>query len=99
MGTDPERYAETVQKQVEARLAAGGPPRHITVLGASKGAVIAMLASTRIRNREVNFVLMSNCNDWVREHFRIDLYGNVLSIYDNNDEFGTTCGPIFARSK
>jgi hypothetical protein len=58
-----------------------------------------MLASTSIRNRDVNFVLMSNCNDWVQEHFRIDLYGNVLSIYDKNDEFGTTCGPIFAQSK
>jgi hypothetical protein len=97
-GTDPERYAEFVQKQVQALLAARVPPRHITVLGASKGAVIAMLASTRIRNRDVNFVLMSNCNDWVREHFRIDLFGNVLSIYDKNDEFGGTCGPIFDRS-
>ena len=98
-GTDPERYARTVQGQVEALLAAGVPARHVTVLGASKGAVIAMLASTFIRNRDVNFVLMSNCNDWVREHFRVDLYGNVLSIYDKNDEFGTSCGPIFAQSR
>jgi hypothetical protein len=97
-GTDPERYAQTVKGQVEALLSAGVPARHITVLGASKGALIAMLASTATRNRDVNFVLMSNCNDWVREHFRIDLYGNVLSIYDRNDEFGTTCGPIFAHS-
>jgi hypothetical protein len=97
-GTDPEQYAETVEAQVEALLAAGVPARHITVLGASKGAVIAMLASTSIRNRDVNFILMSNCNDFVRQRYRIDLYGSILSIYDKNDEFGTTCRPIFDES-
>lgn len=98
-GTDPERYARVVRDQVAALLQAGVPPRNITVVGASKGSLIAMLASTLLRNRDVNYVLMSNCNDRVREHFRIDLSGNVLSLYDMKDEYGGTCRDIFAQSK
>jgi hypothetical protein len=98
-GTDPEQYARIVQGQAASLLADGVPPQNITVVGASKGAVIAMLASTLLRNRDMNFVLMSNCNDWVREHYEIDLYGNVLSLYDVKDAFGGTCGPIFSQSK
>jgi hypothetical protein len=32
------------------------------------------------------------------ENFDIDLYGNVLSIYDVNDEFGHTCQKLFKAS-
>src|SRR6185369_14320994 len=98
-GTDPEQYARIVQGQAAGLLADGVPPQNITIVGASKGAVIAMLASTLLRNRDMNFVLMSNCNDWVREHYRIDLYGNVLSLYDVKGQFGCISGPIFSQSK
>ena len=74
------------------------PPSRITVLGASKGSVITMRVSTVLRNKDVNFVIMSNCNDWVGKNFQIDLYGNVLSIYDVNDEFGQTCQKFFNKA-
>ena len=57
-----------------------------------------MRVSTLLRNRDVNFVIMSNCNDWVDQNFQIDLYGNVLSIYDVNDEFGQTCQKFFDKA-
>ena len=41
------------------------PADHITVIGASKGAVIAMLVSTLVDNPRVRYVVMSNCNEWV----------------------------------
>jgi len=94
-GTDPKQYASHTADQIQGLLRTGVPPRRITVVGASKGAVIAMLTSTALRNRDVNFVIMSNCNDWVAENFQIDLHGNVLSIYDVNDEFGATCQRFF----
>ncbi|HYP26571.1 MAG TPA: alpha/beta hydrolase [Blastocatellia bacterium] len=96
--TDVKQYASRTAAQIQELLNAGVPPRLITVVGASKGSVIAMLTSTLLRNRDVNFVLMSNCNDWVARNFDIDLYGNVLSIYDVNDEFGQTCRKIFDGS-
>ncbi|WP_204150108.1 hypothetical protein [Leptolyngbya sp. CCY15150] len=57
-----------------------------------------MLTSTQLRDRDVNFVLISNGNDWVEDNFAIDLYGRVLSIYDVNDEIGQTCDSLFAKA-
>lgn len=97
-GTDPKEYARKVAGQIQTLIQKNVPPRHITVVGASKGAVITMLVSTALRNREVNFVTMSNCNDWVMQNFDVDLYGNVLSVYDYKDEFGQTCRKFFDRA-
>ena len=96
--TDVRQYAEKTVGEISGLLKVGVPPGHITVVGASKGSVIAMLVSTLLGNREVNFVLMSNCNDWVDRNFKIDLHGNVLSIYDVNDEFGRTCRIFFEKA-
>jgi hypothetical protein len=97
-GTDAKEYAQNVVAQIDRLLEAGVPPNHITVVGASKGAVIAMIASTALKNRDVNFVIMANCNDWLMRTHDIDLHGNVLSIYDVNDEFGRTCQPVFDKA-
>jgi peptidoglycan-N-acetylglucosamine deacetylase len=97
-GTDVGQYAAKVADQVRALLKAGVPARSITVVGASKGSVIAMLASTRLREKNVNFVLMGNCNDSILENHKIDLWGNILSIYDSSDEFGQTCKKFFEKA-
>ena len=96
--TAPEPYAAKLVGQINALLKAGVPPKKITILGASKGAVIAMLTSSRLKNKDVNFVIMSNCNDWVDRNFNIDLHGNILSIYDVNDEFGQSCQKFFDKA-
>ncbi|HEY9817713.1 MAG TPA: hypothetical protein V6D20_18195 [Candidatus Obscuribacterales bacterium] len=57
-----------------------------------------MLTSTQLRDRDVNFVLISNGSDWVEDHFAIDLYGRVLSICDVNDEISQTCDSLFAKA-
>jgi len=97
--TDPDAYADKVAKQIEDLLAKGVPARRITVIGASKGAVITMLVSTKVRSPEVGYVILANCNDWVRENHPIDLHGEVLSIYEASDDVGGTCEPIFQQSK
>jgi hypothetical protein len=89
-GTEIEAYATKVINQINALLKAGVAPRNITVVGASKGSVIAMVVSMRLKNREVNFVLMGNCNDGTLEQRQIDLWGNVLSIFDASDDIGGT---------
>lgn len=93
--TNPKEYAAKVVEQIKKLIEARVPPSHITVVGASKGSLITMLASTLLQHQEVNFVLMSNCNDWVLENYEIDLHGNVLSIYDFKDTFGQTCRKFF----
>ena len=96
--TNPVEYSRKVVKQIKTLLNVGVPADRITVVGASKGSVIAMLTSTALKNRDVNFVRMANCNDWVAKNFEINLHGNVLSIYDMNDEFGRTCEPFFDKA-
>jgi hypothetical protein len=74
-----------VAGQVRQLLKEGVPPEHITVVGASQGSWIAMLASTYLANRKVNFVLIAACS--ADEGFlkTVDLHGNVLSIYEKSD--------------
>lgn len=98
-GTEIEAYATKVINQINALLKAGVAPRNITAVGASKGSVIAMVVSMRLKNREVNFVLMGNCNDGTLEQRQIDLWGNVLSIFDASDDIGGTCQKFFEKAK
>ncbi len=59
--TDVEQYGKKVAGQVRQLLEAKVPPEHITVVGASQGSWMAMLASTYLKNRNLNFVLIGAC--------------------------------------
>ena len=92
--TDVEKYAEKVAEQVRQLLKDGVSPENITVVGASRGAFITMLASTYIKNKNVNFVIIAGCS--VSKEFLnlANLYGNVLSIYEKSDTTGS-CKAVF----
>ena len=94
-GADVKVYAHRVAEEVRGLLRAGVKPSHVTVVGASKGAVIAMLASSELQEPNVRYVLLGDCNDWVFEHYDIRLSGRVLSIYETGDEYGQTCKRFF----
>ena len=85
--TDIERYGRRVAEQVEKLLAAGVSPKRITIVGASQGSWIAMLASTYLKNRKLNFVIIAGCNKSIFP--KVSLYGKVLSIYEKSDGTGT----------
>ena len=100
--TNPEEYARKVTDQVNILLDAGVPPENITVVGASKGAGITIYVSNMLRNKDINYVLLAICHpDQVRFFIQegISLEGNVLSIYDSNDQFAGTCQELFTYSK
>ena len=96
--TDPSIYADTVVADVRRRIAAGVPPSHIAIVGASKGAVIASLVSSRLREPGVRYVLLANCNDWLIRTHDPHLSGDVLSIYEASDAVAGTCRPLVKRS-
>ena len=96
--TDPSAYADKVAADIRRRLAAGVPPSHITVAGASKGSVIASLVSTRLQHRGVRYVLLAICNDWLIRTWRPRLSGDVLSIYEASDDVGQSCRKLVRRS-
>ena len=89
VGTDVEQYAGKVADQVRQLLKAGVPPRNITVVGASQGSFIAMLASTYLKERDVKFVFIAGCAADARFLEMVDLHGNVLSIYERTDGAGS----------
>ncbi len=97
--TDVEEYALKVKKQVDSLLQKGIAAVNITVIGASKGAVIAMLTSSLLKNKDVNFVFIAGCNE---DNFSrlppIEFCGNILSVYEKTDGIGKSCTPVKNRS-
>jgi hypothetical protein len=100
--TDGIVYARKIAGQVTTLLDAGVPAKNITVVGASKGAGIAVYISHFLENKEVNFVIMAICHPDEVETLKqgqIFLYGDVLSIYDATDQFAGSCQELFSFSE
>lgn len=95
--TDPEAYADSVARQVRRLVASGVPGQNVTVVGASKGSVIAMLVSTQVAE-PIRYVLIANCNEYIFRRFPLQLHGEVLSIYEAGDSLGQSCRPLFDQS-
>ncbi len=97
--TDISTYADQVVKQVNELIEGGTSPSNITVLGASKGSMIAMVASTRLQRENVNFIFMAACNEWTATNLNLRPCGRILSIYEESDEIGRSCGKIVGTNE
>ena len=94
-----KEYAQKVKSQIDDLLKKGVDAKNITVVGASKGALIAMYVSTFLKNKDVNFVFLAACNDDNFESFPdINFYGNILSIYEKSDDIGESCVRFKSKS-
>ncbi len=91
-------YSQKVVSQVNRLLTAGVPANAITVVGFSKGGIIAIAVSSLLRNEDVGYVLQGACSDVVFEPAELRLTGRVLSIYESSDSVGVSCRPLFDRS-
>jgi hypothetical protein len=87
--------ADQVVTQVRRLLAAHVPAGHITVVGASMGASIALLAATRLQNPDVRFGILGAC---LPESVRslaaeqgIGPGGRLLAIREGSDELSNPC--------
>ena len=77
-------YATKVSKQIDSLLSLKVKPENITVIGASKGAIIASNISN-INKNPINYVLLAGNNDYQEEHNNWQFHGNVLCFYDATD--------------
>ena len=91
-----EDSAAHVETLVRGLLESGVPASSIVFVGASQGSIIAMLVSGTLANPQLRFVLMGGCNDWVRDELRPDLFGHILSIYEEGDPYGASCESVVA---
>ena len=93
--TDMETYARKVKAEIDSLLQQGTAAANITVVGASKGAAIAMLVSSLLKNENVNFVFMAGCNENLLAMLPpINFCGNILSVYESTDDIGKSCTPV-----
>jgi hypothetical protein len=100
--SDPIEYANKIVSQVKSLLDGGVSAKSITIIGASKGADIAILASHPIQNDGVNYVILGACHPDNIQYYKqngISLSGNVLSIRDSVDELSGSCGELFSFSE
>jgi len=95
--TDVVAYAGKAVADLQRLIAAGVPPGHIGVVGASKGSWIATLASSQLDQPEVGFVLLGTCTPLLIERHAPRISGRVLSIYESSDELGQSCASLQAR--
>ncbi len=92
-------YAVGVSEQIEKLLAAGVPAHNISVAGFSKGGRMALVVSSFIQNRDINYIILAGCRTSDIDQLDLDLYGRVLSIYDISDDKFESCSEIFSASK
>ena len=97
--TDPVEYAHKVVSQIDSLIKDGVNANDITVVGASKGAVIAMLISSYLKNKVVNFVFLAGCmNNLLQAFPQIQFCGNILSVYEKSDDIGHSCAEFKTKT-
>lgn len=98
---DMRYYAEKITMQARDLIEGGVPPDNITVIGHSKGGIIALLVSSMLEEMKVNFVIMAGCGrketmfrpvyERFLENGAAFLRGRILSLYDRADRTAGTC--------
>ena len=82
--TDFYEFGKKISKEIDELIAKGVAPSDITLIGASKGGMIAMYISDLNINK-VNYVLLGSSSDYTQKTFDWNLHGNILGIYEKSD--------------
>lgn len=77
-------YAQKLSRTIDSMVSSGIAPGNITVIGASKGAIIAATTSD-LNQQPVNYVLMGGNNTTIEQQNNWHFHGRVLCIYDPSD--------------
>lgn len=94
--TDVREYAEKVLAEVDALVEAGVPAARIAIVGFSKGGSIAMAVSALPANqhRDIRYVFLAACAEWLAEQPGFSLKGHVLSIREASDDLANSCKSV-----
>jgi hypothetical protein len=92
-------YVDKIIGQIDSLLSKGVGADKIILLGASSGWDIVLRVASKLKNEDLNFVIMGGCwPDSYKDYSSIELYGNFLSIIEKTDPH-KTCGMIFTKRK
>jgi rhodanese-related sulfurtransferase len=89
--TDGLEYAGEVVAQIDSLMALGIAAENISVLGMSKGGGIALAASVRLGNPNVNFVMTGTCYGQPADMPPLEMRGRVLLIHEATDPVTRPC--------
>ncbi len=81
---EPKAYAIKFSKQIDILIQIGVKPTNISVIGASKGAIIASNISD-INLNPINYVFLAGNNEFQEMNNNWKFHGQVLCIYDLSD--------------
>ncbi len=82
--TDFYEFGKKVSEEIDALIKAGVSPSDISVIGASKGGIMAMYISN-INKSNINYVLLASNSDYTEKTFDWYLHGSILGIYEASD--------------
>lgn len=77
-------YCSHISEEIDLLIKQGVLPQNITILGASKGAVMAMQISNDSPH-PINYVLLGANNDYIEQENDWSLHGRILGIYERSD--------------
>lgn len=78
------QYCDKVSSQIDSLIQNGLDPSQITVIGASKGGLMAMYLS-HSKTNAINYVLLGCNNLLVEQENEWKLNGRILAIYESSD--------------
>ena len=82
---DFEEYCQKVSHQVDSLIEkVKCQPENIAIIGASKGAVMAMRVSD-LNQYPINYVLLGANSDYIEENYDWYMKGRILGIYEKSD--------------
>ena len=81
---DYKLYAIKVSKQIDELIKSGVEAKNITVIGASKGAIIACNISS-LNTNSINYVFLAGNNEYQELNNDWKFHGQVLCFYDLSD--------------
>lgn len=82
--TDFNAFCQKVSQQIDQLIEEGVRPNDISVIGASKGGMMAMAISD-LTKHPVNYILLGANSNRTEENFDWNLHGRILGIYEKSD--------------
>ena len=82
--TDFNGFCQKVSQQINQLVKDGVSPQDISVIGASKGAMMAMQISDSSPH-PINYILLGANSDRTEKTFNWKLHGRILGIYEQSD--------------
>jgi len=78
-------YCQQISNRIDSLILTGIRPNQITVLGASKGGVMAMIISN-MNETPINYIFLGSNNITIEQENDWSFNGRILGIYDLSDK-------------